>query len=56
MACPECAHEWSAQVDDDSAPGEKVIRDAVGNVLADGDDVTIGDYFFGNGVFGNGVF
>jgi hypothetical protein len=21
-----------------------------------GDDVTIGDYFFGNGIFGNGVF
>jgi protein PhnA len=41
FVCPECAHEWSAQVDDDSAPGEKVIRDAVGNVLADGDDVTI---------------
>ena len=41
FVCPECAHEWSVEVSDDSAPGEKAIRDAVGNILADGDDVTI---------------
>jgi len=38
--CPECAHEWSVQVEDVEVSG-KVIRDAVGNILADGDDVTI---------------
>jgi protein PhnA len=42
LVCPECAHEWSLQdgadVGGDAAP---VIRDAVGNVLADGDTVTI---------------
>ena len=40
LVCPECAHEWSLEANDDS-PTTKVIRDAVGNILADGDDVTI---------------
>lgn len=40
--CPECAHEWSG----DAAPAENpehapVVRDAVGNVLQDGDTVTV---------------
>lgn len=38
--CPECAHEWST-----TAPVERaettVVRDAVGNVLQDGDTVTV---------------
>lgn len=44
LVCPECAHEWSAhagaatEADDD---GPRVIKDAVGNVLADGDTVTV---------------
>jgi protein PhnA len=42
--CPECAHEWSpsaaaAPAGDEDGP--RVIRDAVGNVLADGDTVTV---------------
>ena len=41
FVCPECAHEWLAEVSDDNTPSEKVIREAVGNILADGDDVTI---------------
>jgi protein PhnA len=42
FVCPECAHEWSADTvaaDDDDAP--RVVKDAVGNVLADGDSVTV---------------
>ena len=38
--CPECAHEWSAQavaVEE----GPKVVKDANGNVLQDGDTVTV---------------
>ncbi|QOZ82359.1 MULTISPECIES: zinc ribbon domain-containing protein YjdM [Chromobacterium] len=37
--CPECAHEWSEQ----AAPAEetRVIKDANGNVLQDGDSVTV---------------
>lgn len=40
LVCPECGHEWSAEATE--AGGEtRVIKDAVGNVLADGDDVTV---------------
>jgi protein PhnA len=40
--CPECAHEWSIEAQADSAdqPGSE-IRDSVGNVLNDGDSVTV---------------
>lgn len=41
LVCPECAHEWSA--DSAAAPenDSREIRDAVGNVLQDGDSVTV---------------
>ena len=40
--CPECAHEWSAAVEQESGELEaKPIKDAVGNILADGDTVTV---------------
>ena len=39
--CPECAHEWSAEGEDAVAESAKEIRDAVGNVLQDGDSVTV---------------
>ncbi|MDO4814888.1 MAG: zinc ribbon domain-containing protein YjdM [Gemella sp.] len=40
LVCPMCAHEWSA---DESSNEEetKVYRDANGNVLQDGDTVTV---------------
>ena len=38
--CPECGHEWVAGADSDSGEGP-VVRDAVGNVLQDGDTVTV---------------
>lgn len=38
LVCPECGHEWSAAEVDDAAP---VVRDSVGNILVDGDDVTV---------------
>lgn len=42
LVCPECAHEWSANEAAESAgEGDKVIRDAVGNVLQDGDTVSV---------------
>lgn len=40
LVCPECANEWQPEVET-AEPAEKVIKDAVGNVLADGDTVTI---------------
>jgi len=36
--CPECAHEWSR---DAAAEEGLVVRDVNGNVLADGDTVTV---------------
>ncbi|MDH6281606.1 protein PhnA [Prescottella agglutinans] len=39
LVCPECAHEWAPADGTDSDDG--VIRDSVGNVLADGDTVTV---------------
>ena len=42
LVCPECAHEWSATAAADStAEGDKVIKDSVGNVLQDGDTITV---------------
>jgi protein PhnA len=40
LVCPECAHEWSQDAADDSGD-QKVIRDSNGNVLADGDTVSV---------------
>ncbi|MFD0556465.1 protein PhnA [Stackebrandtia endophytica] len=40
LVCPMCGHEWSAESAEPS-PEDSVIRDAVGNPLADGDTVTI---------------
>ena len=40
LVCPECGHEWvpgEAEVGDEA----RVVKDAVGNVLADGDTVTV---------------
>ena len=41
MVCPECAHEWVPRETIEMVSSEDVIRDAVGNVLNDGDTVTI---------------
>jgi protein PhnA len=38
--CPECAHEWSKEASEASEEG-LVVRDANGNILADGDTVTV---------------
>lgn len=39
LTCPECAHEW--QVDAEASAEGRTVKDAVGNVLADGDTVTV---------------
>ena len=40
--CPECAHEWPKdEATAESADPTAGIRDAVGNVLKDGDTVTV---------------
>ena len=39
LICPECAHEWNPS--DSEVETVRVIKDASGNILRDGDDVTI---------------
>lgn len=39
--CPECAHEWAKDAVAEPAEARPIIRDAVGNVLQDGDNVTV---------------
>lgn len=42
LVCPECAHEWSVEAAEDQADSVvTVVKDASGNVLQDGDAVTI---------------
>ncbi len=43
LVCPECAHEWSPVSDNAEIDTEElsVIRDSAGNILADGDTVTV---------------
>jgi protein PhnA len=43
FVCPECAHEWPQQQAAAAASGEtaRVVRDANGNELCDGDSVTV---------------
>lgn len=38
--CPECAHEWSKELTVNTN-NPRVVRDAHGNVLQDGDTVTV---------------
>jgi protein PhnA len=39
LICPECAHEWNPQ--DATGDEARVVKDANGNPLADGDSVTV---------------
>ena len=41
FVCPECAHEWTLEVETENNEVEKVFKDANGNVLKDGDAVTV---------------
>ena len=41
LVCPECANEWNPNEAEVGADAPRVIKDSAGNILADGDDVTI---------------
>ena len=41
LVCPECAHEWTAGEAGASEQEERVIRDANGHQLQDGDTITV---------------
>lgn len=40
LTCPECAHEWKAG-DADPLDEGLVVKDANGNILTDGDSITV---------------
>jgi protein PhnA len=39
--CPECAHEWHADSTAPNEPAGRVYKDSAGNILQDGDTVTV---------------
>ncbi|MCB2180940.1 MAG: alkylphosphonate utilization protein [Desulfobulbaceae bacterium] len=39
--CPECGHEWPKDAVSEGSDDEKVVTDANGNPLQDGDTVTV---------------
>ncbi len=39
--CPECAHEWMKNTAADEVDEVPLVKDAHGNILNDGDNVTI---------------
>jgi protein PhnA len=41
FVCPECAHEWMGDAVTQESKEERVVKDAHGNLLVDGDSVTI---------------
>lgn len=41
LVCPECAYEWSLESASDNTESVKVVKDANGNILNDGDSITV---------------
>jgi protein PhnA len=39
--CPECAHEWSKNGTAENSTDDFIVKDTNGNVLQDGDTVTV---------------
>ena len=39
--CPECAYEWNSHSESKNNEDELIVKDANGNILKDGDSVTI---------------
>lgn len=41
LICPECAYEWNVELETENSEDKKVVKDANGNILNDGDSVTV---------------
>jgi len=39
--CPECSYEWPINPEPETAKADVAVKDAHGNILSDGDSVTI---------------
>ncbi|MBU3145483.1 zinc ribbon domain-containing protein YjdM [Clostridium sp. CF012] len=41
FVCPECAHEWNLELETENSEEKNIVKDANGNVLKNGDSVTV---------------
>jgi protein PhnA len=41
LICPECGHEWTLESAGENTEDQKVFKDSNGNILHDGDTVTV---------------
>jgi protein PhnA len=41
LVCPECAHEWMLGAEGDDADAGLTVKDANGNLLHDGDTISV---------------
>lgn len=41
FVCPECAYEWTLESESQNNEDELIVKDSNGNILNDGDSVTI---------------
>ncbi|MCX7115727.1 MAG: zinc ribbon domain-containing protein YjdM [Gammaproteobacteria bacterium] len=41
FVCPECAHEWEKDALEVTPNSDRIIKDANGNILQDGDTITV---------------
>ncbi len=41
LICPECGYEWTLTSEDESNYDELIVKDSNGNILKDGDSVSI---------------
>ncbi|MGL4570590.1 MAG: zinc ribbon domain-containing protein YjdM [Clostridium sp.] len=41
FVCPECAYEWNLESGSDNNEDELIVKDSNGNILTDGDAVTV---------------
>lgn len=41
FVCSECSHEWTNDKAEENADSDRVIKDANGNILQNGDTVTV---------------
>ena len=41
LGCPECGHEWNLELENENSEDGNIVKDVNGNVLNDGDSVTV---------------
>lgn len=41
LICPECNHNWNQEVESNKAEDKKIVKDANGNILHNGDCVSL---------------